>query len=156
MNALLITSFLTLTAYIVYAVKNGVPVSLSASYHEVKKPYLFQIALGVTGILMTIFLVQLTVGKWYQFLSFLCTASLVFVAYAPDSKKIFEGKVHNVAAYLSGIASIVLVCLMGYWYISLALILVAIHVIQKWGNRLFWIEMSCIYGAFLTSFIVSV
>ena len=48
MTALLITSFVILLSYILYA---GVAESLSATYYKVKKPYLFQIALGMTGFL---------------------------------------------------------------------------------------------------------
>ena len=64
MTALL--SFVILTAYCIYA---GIDESLSATYYKVKKPYLFQLALGLAGFGMTINLLDLTVGKWYQFLN---------------------------------------------------------------------------------------
>ena len=67
MTALLITSFIILLSYILYA---GVAESLSATYYKVKKPYLLQLALGLTGFLMMIYLLDMTAGKWYQFLSF--------------------------------------------------------------------------------------
>lgn len=46
---LLLTSFVILVSYILYA---GTAESLSATYYKVKKPYLFQLALGITGSLM--------------------------------------------------------------------------------------------------------
>ena len=64
MTALL--SFIVLLSYILYA---GVAESLSATYYKVKKPYLFQVALGLAGFLMTIYLLDMTAGKWYQFLN---------------------------------------------------------------------------------------
>ena len=49
MTALLTASFVILLSYILYA---GVAESLSATYYKVKKPYLFQLELGLTGFLM--------------------------------------------------------------------------------------------------------
>ena len=46
MIALPITAFVILLSYILYA---GVAESLSATYYKVKKPYLFQVALGTSG-----------------------------------------------------------------------------------------------------------
>ena len=64
MTALL--SFIILTAYCIYA---GIDESLSATYYKVKKPYLFQVALGLAGFLMMIYLLDVTAGKWFQFLN---------------------------------------------------------------------------------------
>lgn len=91
MIALPIIAFVILLSYILYA---GTAESLSATYYKVKKPYLFQIALGLTGFLMMIYLLDVTAGKWYQFLSFFATSALIFVAFAPDYKEMLEGKVH--------------------------------------------------------------
>src|SRR5574344_519973 len=114
MTALLIASFVILLSYILYA---GTAESLSATYYKVKKPYLFQLALGLTGFLMMVYLLDITAGKWYQFLSFFATSALIFVAFAPDYKNMLEGKVHVAAAYTSAAASLALIVLMGYWHI---------------------------------------
>ena len=79
-----ILSFIILLSYIFYV---GVAESLSATYYKVKKPYLFQFALGLTGFLMMIYLLDLTAGKWYQFLSLFATSALIFVAFAPDYRQ---------------------------------------------------------------------
>ena len=150
MTALLITSFVILLSYILYA---GTAESLSATYYKVKKPYLFQIALGLTGFLMMIYLLEMTAGKWYQFLSFFATSALIFVAFAPKFKDILEGKVHVAAAMVSAIASLALIVLMGYWYVPILPFLVSILIIKKWGNKTYWLEMVCFASIYLTAII---
>ena len=151
MIALLITSFVILLSYILYA---GVAESLSATYYKVKKPYLFQIALGLTGFLMMIYLLDVTAGKWYQFLSFFATSALIFVAFAPDYKRMLEGKVHTVNAYISAGSSVLLLVLMGYWYVPILPFLVSILLIKKWGNKTYWLEMVCFASIFITSILL--
>ena len=150
MTALLITSFVILLSYILYA---GVAESLSATYYKVKKPYLFQIALGLTGFLMMIYLLEMTAGKWYQFLSFFATSALIFVAFAPDYKRMLEGKVHTVNAYISAGSSVLLLVLMGYWYVPILPFLVSVFLIKKWGNKTYWLEMGCFASIYLTTII---
>ena len=145
MTALL--SFVILTAYCLYA---GVAESLSATYYKVKKPYLFQVALGLTGFLMMIYLLNLTAGKWYQFLSFFSTSALIFVAFAPDYRRMLEGKVHVGAAMTSAIAVLALIALMGYWYVPVLPALAAFFIIKKYGNKTYWLEMVCFASIFLT------
>ena len=153
MTALLILSFIILLSYILYA---GVAESLSATYYKVKKPYLFQLALGLTGFLMMIYLLDVTAGKWYQFLSFFATSALIFVAFAPDYKNMLEGKVHVGAAMTSAIASLTLIVLMGYWYVPVLPALAAFFIIKKYGNKTYWLEMVCFASIFITALILSV
>ena len=150
MTALLITSFVILLSYILYA---GVAESLSATYYKVKKPYLFQVALGLTGFLMMIYLLDVTAGKWYQFLSFFSTSALIFVAFAPDYRRMLEGKVHVAAAMVSAIAALTLIVLLGYWYVPILPFLVSILIIKKWGNKTYWLEMVCFASIFITAII---
>ena len=153
MTALLITSFVILLSYILYA---GVAESLSATYYKVKKPYLFQLALGLTGFLMMLNLLEMTAGKWYQFLSFFATSALIFVAFAPDYKQMLEGKVHVGAAMTSAIAVLALVALMGYWYVPILPALAAFFIIKKYGNKTYWMEMVCFASIFITAIINSI
>ena len=150
MTTLLITSFVILLSYILYA---GTAESLSATYYKVKKPYLFQLALGITGFLMMVYLLDLTAGKWYQFLSFFATSALIFVAFAPNYKNMLEGKVHVAAAMVSAIAALTLIVLMGYWYVPILPFLVSILLIKKWGNKTYWLEMVCFSSIYLTAII---
>ena len=147
MTTLLIASFVILLSYILYA---GVAESLSATYYKVKKPYIFQVALGLAGFLMMIYLLDITAGKWYQFLSFFATSALIFVAFAPDYKNMLEGKVHVAAAMVSAIASLTLIVLMGYWYVPILPFLVSIFIIKKWGNKTYWLEMVCFASIYTT------
>ena len=153
MIALPITAFVILLSYIIYA---GVAESLSATYYKVKKPYLFQLALGLTGFLMMIYLLDMTAGKWYQFLSFFATSALIFVAFAPDYKQMLEGKVHVAAAMTSAIAVLALIVLMGYWYVPVLPALTAFFIIKKYGNKTYWLEMVCFASIFITALILSV
>ena len=150
MTTLLIASFIILLSYILYA---GTAESLSATYYKVKKPYLFQLALGLTGFLIMIYLLDLTAGKWYQFLSFFATSALIFVAFAPDYKQMLEGKVHVAAAMVSAVASLALIVLMGYWYVPVLPFLASVFIIRKWGNKTYWLEMVCFSSIYLTTII---
>ena len=145
MIALPITAFVILLSYILYA---GVAESLSATYYKVKKPYLFQLALGLTGFLMMIYLLDVTAGKWYQFLSFFATSALIFVAFAPDYRRMLEGKVHAVSAYVSAGSSVLLLVLMGFWYIPAITLTLAMKPVN---NRTYWLEMGCFSAIFITS-----
>ena len=153
MIALPITAFIILLSYIIYA---GVAESLSATYYKVKKPYLFQVALGLAGFLMTIYLLDMTAGKWYQFLSFFATSALIFVAFAPDYKQMLEGKVHVGAAMTSAIAVLALIVLMGYWYVPVLPAIVAFFIIKKYGNKTYWLEMVCFASIFITALILNI
>lgn len=148
MTTLLIASFVILLSYILYA---GTAESLSATYYKVKKPYLFQLALGLTGFLMMVYLLELTTGKWYQFLSFFATSALIFVAFAPDYKQLLEGKVHVAAAMVSAIAALTLIVLMGYWYVPVLPFLASVFIIRKWGNKTYWLEMACFASIFIAT-----
>ena len=145
---LLITAFVILLSYILYA---GVAESLSATYYKVKKPYLFQVALGLAGFLMMIYLLDMTAGKWYQFLSFFATSALIFVAFAPDYKQMLEGKVHVGAAMTSAISTLTLIVLMGYWYVPILPALTAFFIIKKYGNKTYWLEMVCFSSIYITT-----
>ena len=146
MTTLLIASFVILLSYILYA---GTAESLSATYYKVKKPYLFQLALGITGFLMMVYLLDLTAGKWYQFLSFFATSALIFVAFAPDYKNMLEGKVHVAAAMVSAISSLLLIALMGFWYVPILPFLTSIIIIKRYENKTFWLEMACFASIFI-------
>lgn len=148
MTTLLIASFVILLSYILYA---GTAESLSATFYKVKKPYLFQLALGLAGFLMMIYLLDITAGKWYQFLSFFATSALIFVAFAPDYRQMLEGKVHVAAAMVSAVASLALIVLMGYWYVPVLPFLASVFIIRKWGNKTFWLEMVCFSSIFITA-----
>ena len=102
---------------------------------------------------MMIYLLEMTAGKWYQFLSFFATSALIFVAFAPDYKQMLEGKVHVAAAMVSAIAALTLIVLMGYWYVPILPALTAFFIIKKYGNKTYWLEMVCFASIYLTAII---
>ena len=87
--------------------------------------------LWITFGIYLIVLLEITTGKWYQFLSFFATSALIFVAFAPDYKQMLEGKVHVAAAMVSAIAALTLIVLMGYWYVLILPFLASVFIIRK-------------------------
>ena len=102
---------------------------------------------------MMVYLLDLTAGKWYQFLSFFATSALIFVAFAPDYRQMLEGKVHVAAAMVSAVASLALIVPMGYWYVPILPLLVSMLLIKKLGNKTYWLEMVCFSSIYLTAII---
>jgi hypothetical protein len=105
-----------LLSYTIFLViKFGVLPSFSQSWYELKKfgfGWVFQVVLGSVAMLMLVTMADLTYGLWWQFVSFLTAAPLVFVAAAPDFKTGgLATNTHKYAAILSGIFSIVWVIL---------------------------------------------
>ena len=145
---LLLISAVILLGYVLYA---GIDESLSATYY--KQGWKFQVALGLTGFLMMIYLLDITAGKWYQFLSFFATSALIFVAFAPDYKQMLEGKVHAVSAYVSAGSSVLLLVLMGFWYIPAITLTLAMKPVN---NRTYWLEMGCFSAIYITLLILKI
>ena len=110
------------TAFIV--IKFGVLPSFSDSWYALQKVWskrrkkyinisgVFQVVLGTVAVLMAVVMFDLTHGLWWQFVSFLTAAPLVFVAAAPDFKTGgLATNTHKYAAILSGVFSIAWVIL---------------------------------------------
>lgn len=136
--------------YLTYFIgENGIPVSLSDSFYK-GMGYVFTVMCFVVAISTAIGLFELTAGKWYQFFVLL-SATLLFVGAAPMFKdKGTEKKVHFICAAACGISSQIIVILSGYWILPAVLFPVAILIILKNGNRVFWIEMAAFASAFAT------
>lgn len=107
------------------------------------------VTLWITFGIYLIVLLEITTGKWYQFLSFFATSALIFVAFAPKFKDILEGKVHVAAAMVSAIAALTLIVLMGYWYVPILPFLASVFIIRKWGNKTYWLEMVCFSSIYI-------
>jgi len=107
---------LILLSYTIFLiVKFGVLPSFSDSWYKLEDlgfGWLFQAVLWSVSMLMLMTMLDLTVGVWWQFVSFFVAAPLMFVAAAPDFKTGgLATNTHKYAAILSGIASIVWVIL---------------------------------------------
>lgn len=157
MKTLLIISFLILLTYIIYMIKQvGVTTSLSESYYKIKYRWLFPVVMGITGIMVMLYLLEITDERWFQFLSFLAPAALLFVAVAPDYKQILEGQVHRAAAIMSAVFGVLLMVLLGYWYVPVIFLVIAAVIIKHKGNKVFWLEMGAFASLYTALFLDSV
>ena len=88
----------------------GVPKSLSESYYlwdKYKIKFLFPLMMAIEVSLLMPCWIVLSEGTNFQFLAFIGAASLLFVAVAPAFRDIkLEGRVHEIFAVISAIASI--------------------------------------------------
>lgn len=153
-------SLLTITAYIAYAVSVcGVPWSLSDTYYQLKKRNrpegLFQVAMIVPAMLLMPVWIECSPEN-LQFLAFLACGGLMFVGTAPLFKEEFHSKVHYTGTVISGLATILWVCLSGMWYLPAVAFPIAGIIMLRYRKWLFWAEMAafvCAYAGVLISLI---
>lgn len=150
--------YLVLTSFVIYLVYNiislcthGTPNSLSNTYYlwnDVKKGagYAFCVALGLmAGLLLPAWL-EIGVGSYWQFLSFLTCGSLLFVAAAPNFKSVgIESTVHTVAAIFSAICGMCWVIFVAdLWAIVLLVLMYTLIVAVSQGSLkrcyVYWLE----------------
>lgn len=87
-----------------------------------------------------------------QFLAFLSGTGLIFVGAAPCFKLELEGKVHYIATGVCGVASLVWICLTGYWLFPLLLFASCIYLTYRYQRPMFWVECSLFLSVYLTVF----
>lgn len=142
--------------------------SLSASYYaleDLKKGlgFVFQGVMAVVGFLMTYVSLQVTDGYWFQFLSFLTTAPILFVAAAPKFKsqgdtKTLEAGVHGKSATMSAIMSLLLVMALSIysdpkliWNVPTMVVPAALlYLLTGKDTKIYWAEYAC-FGWFFSS-----
>jgi hypothetical protein len=94
METVLIISFAIFAIYVMYIfIKYGVRPSLSDSFYSAG--YLFTGWCFVIGISVTAVMLELSEGKWYQFIAFLAGSGLCLVGAAPRFKA-YERTTHYV------------------------------------------------------------
>ena len=140
MQYTLIILSIFLIAYMLYAVKDGVPQSLSATYYRfVWHGWLFQLLMAVLGFGLLPMWAELSPDA-LQFLCFLACGSLVFVGVSPLFKLPFEGKVHTVSAVVCGVCIVLWQLLMGMWeWLSLSALLCFVGYLC-YGKHTWWLE----------------
>lgn len=127
---MLIASFLSLTAYLIYAVRVcGVPVSISDTYYILlrkRRPaWLFQLAMILTGGLLLPEWLEATPEN-LQFLAFLACGALIFVGAAPLFKVGHERVIHIIATVVSGLSTLAWEAASGYWIVPAIMLAVAV------------------------------
>lgn len=149
---LYIISLSILAAYITYAVGVcGVPWSLSDTYYQLKKrnrpAWLFQAAMIIPATLLMPVWIDCSTEA-IQFLAFLSCGGLMFVGTAPLFKEEFQSKVHYTGTAVSGLASILWLCLSGLWLLPAIALPVAGLIMIKYRKWMFWLEMAVFVSAY--------
>lgn len=108
--------------------KFGVPNSLSATYYHLQQKYgcglVFSVMLALVSIISMVVALEVTAGKWYQFLAFFTTIGTVFVAFSPRFKALEHTRVHGVSAVLSITSALLLMAFIGYWWLAVIVLTV--------------------------------
>lgn len=156
---LTIISLILLTAYIAYAVIYcGMPSSLSDTYYQLekhdRKKGLFQIAMILPAFLLLPAWLECSMEN-IQFLAFLSCGGLIFVGAAPCFKLELDGKVHYASAAVCGFSAVLWVILSGMWYIPLVAFAIAIYLMIKYKNWMFWVECAAFLSTYLAVLLCS-
>lgn len=153
--SIVLASFSLFLGYLmaVFIVFNTVPKSLSNTYYMYQElrdglKWLFPALILVMVFTLMPAWIELSNGSNWQFLSFLCPASLLFVGAAPAFKSSsLENTVHTVAAMLAaffGLLWVLIFCQAGIWIILASLLLIVILSLitqSVKSSYTFWLEM---------------
>jgi len=133
---------LYLTAYILYW---GIPCSISDTYYQTARKWLFPVCITFSGALALVPLLNIT-PESYQFVAFFIVAAALFVAAAPAFKEEMVDKIHATAAAMLGVCALVwLILTTGCPWIAIAGLCVA--VLDR-KHFLFWIEVGLLYNLY--------
>jgi hypothetical protein len=148
---ILLVSFITFTAYIVYVVaKYGIPRSVSDSYYLLGRcGYVFTgwcwaVALSVAAVMF-----EQSEGCGYQFLGLFAGGGLAFVGAAPLFRS-HEKIIHYCSAGVCALAALVWMAAAGWWYVPAAFLTVAGCVAWRFGKVVFWIELGLFCAMYAT------
>lgn len=133
---------LYLTAYILHW---GIPCSISDTYYQTVRKWLFPVCTAVSGVMALVPLLNIT-PETYKFVAFLIVASILFVAAAPAFKEELTQQVHYGAASVLGLSAIVwLILTTGVPYIVITAGIIAM---LDRRHFLFWVEVGLLYNLY--------
>lgn len=133
---------LYLAAYICCA---GLPASISATYYNTERKWVFPTVISLTGLCSLVPLLNNT-PESYQFVAFFIVAATLFVASAPAFKEEMVGKIHSVSAAVLGVSALAwLILTTGWPWIALAGLCIAI---LDRRHFLFWVEIGLLCNLF--------
>lgn len=166
LSFVLLLGYLAATYFVIYKKKdNKVPTSLSDTHYawrdlNIKWSFIFPVAmLLVAGFLMPAWIsIAYEINPNLQFLAFLSTTGLAFVAAAPCFKKEQDSKVHSVAAAIAGLSAIAWIIFAAHcWWVILVFAAVfggLAYWSKSWkASWLFWAEMAVFFATYLSIFI---
>ena len=158
---LLLLGYMAATYFYIYKKKDHkVPTSLSDTHYawrdlNIKWSFIFPVAmLLVAGFLMTAWIrIAYEVNPYLQFLAFLSTMGLAFVAAAPCFKE-QDSKVHYIAAAIAGLSAIAWIIFAAHcWWVILVFAAVfgglAYWSKSRKASWLFWAEMAVFFATYL-------
>jgi hypothetical protein len=155
MGAVWIISFGIFAIYMTYVfAKYGVRPSISDSFYGVG--WLFTIWCFVVGISVAAMLLDLSEGKWWQFLSFFAGGGLCLVGAAPRFKT-FEAKTHFTGAATCAVSAVIWMILAGWWIVPTVAVVIAAGVSWKYPqSKVLWFELAAFTSTFTVSGILEV
>lgn len=156
---MLIASFLSLTAYLIYAVRVcGVPASVSDTYYILlrkRRPaWLFQLAMILTGGLLLPEWLEATPEN-LQFLAFLACGALIFVGDTPLFKEAEQRVIHITATVVSGLSTLAWEVASGYWIVPAIMLAAAIPYGVYKRRILFFVELAAFASAYICVYLNS-
>lgn len=156
---MLIASFLSLTAYLIYAVRVcGVPASISDTYYILlrkRRPaWLFQLAMILTGGLLLPVWLEASPEN-LQFLAFLACGALIFVGAAPSFKVGHERVIHIAATVVSGLSTLAWEVASGYWIVPAIMLAVAVPYGVYKRRVLYFVELVAFASAYICVYLNS-
>lgn len=140
-------SCLIMTLYLTaYINARGIPASISATYYNTEKKWMFPSTIATTGLCALVPLLNNT-PESYQFVAFFIVAATLFVASAPAFREEMVGTVHGVSAAVLGLCALAwLVLTTGCPWLAIAGLCVAI---LDHKHFLFWFEVGLLYNLFI-------
>lgn len=156
---MLIASFLSLTVYLIYAVRVcGIPASVSDTYYILlrkRRPaWLFQLAMILTGGLLLPEWLEATPEN-IQFLAFLTCGALIFVGATPLFKETEQRVIHITATVISGLSTLAWEVASGYWVAPVILLAAAIPYGIYKRRILFFVELAAFASAYFCIYLNS-
>lgn len=137
------------TIYLLYVwCKIGIQKSISESYYSLKQ---YNMQYAFTAFCMTVGILQLlhsTNHSWY----FLSGAGLVFAGVAAEFKEWKTTNIiHYTGAVMAIIFSIVGLCIDGYYYAIIPILIILIFcTVRNFNNKLWWLEIVSFYAIMIT------
>jgi len=136
----IISAVALLFVYLTVAViVNGIPDSISETYYTLS-PLAFQFLMVVIAGFTITGLLEVTEGRWYQFLGVLTGAGMLFVGVAPRYRS-YERQIHYSGAIVTIASAVILSCLYySVWILGIWLICP----LRVYKSKLLWIELLCV------------
>lgn len=148
-------SLVTFISYVLYVLRSlkQIPASLSETYYKLNRKnrggWMFVTTLFICGCSLLPLWLEFSPEN-IQFLVFFSSASILFVASAPEYEQPLTVSVHYVAAVICCLSAILWCLLSGYWLVVVLVFgLASIPVIKSFINLVFWVEIATFLSVYI-------